>query len=69
MAKLAHQRLGLRHYSRSDFIVSPRGIYFLEVNTLPDLGVESRFGRALRGVGSTIRDFLDHVITLARTRA
>ncbi len=32
----AHKALGLRHYSRSDFIVHPkRGIYILETNTLP----------------------------------
>ncbi len=33
-----HDALGLSHYSRSDFIVSPRrGVYFLEVNALPGL--------------------------------
>lgn len=34
-ASTVHTHLGLRHYSRSDFIVSPHGIYFLEVNALP----------------------------------
>ena len=35
MAVRAHSALGLRHYSRSDFIISPKGIYILETNTLP----------------------------------
>lgn len=63
---LIHSALGLRHYSRSDFIVSPkRGIYFLEVNTLPGLTNESLLPKALRAIGSDVPEFLDHVITLA----
>lgn len=65
LAKLAHQALGLRHYSRSDFIVTPRGIYILEVNTLPGLTEESLIPKSLRAVGSSLPEFLDHVITLA----
>ncbi len=61
-AKLIHQGLGLRHYSRSDFIVSPRGIYFLEVNTLPGLTEESLIPKALSSVGCSFPDFLDHLI-------
>lgn len=61
-----HRLLGLRHYSRSDFIVSPRrGIYFLEVNTLPGLTSESLMPKALSAVGTNLSDFFDHVVTLA----
>ena len=36
LAVVAHSTLGLSHYSRSDFIVSPhRGIFILETNSLP----------------------------------
>jgi D-alanine-D-alanine ligase len=66
MAVDAHKSLGLRHYSRSDFIVSKkRGIYILEVNTLPGLTKESLLPKSLEAVGSTFSNFLDHVITLA----
>ncbi len=65
MAKLAHEELGLRHYSRSDFIVSPRGIYMLEVNTLPGLTEESLFPKSIYAVGGTLENFLDHILTLA----
>ena len=66
MAVEAHRVLGLRHYSRSDFIVSPkRGIYILEVNTLPGLTKESLLPKSLDAVGCDLSYFLDHVITLA----
>lgn len=66
-AKAIHKDLGLRHYSRTDFIVHPkRGLYFLEVNTLPGLTPESLLPKSLKAVGSSLPEFLDHVITLAR---
>lgn len=68
MAKSVHEGMGLAHYSRSDFIVSRRGVYFLEVNTLPGLTSESLFPKALKAVGSSLRDFLSHVISLAHKK-
>lgn len=66
-AKAVHQELGLRHYSRSDFIVHPkRGVYFLEVNTLPGMTSHSLIPKSVEAVGSSLPEFLDHVITLAR---
>ncbi len=66
MAKMVHEGLELSHYSRSDFIISPRGIYFLEVNTLPGLTSESLLPKAVGAVGSSLSSFLDHIIDLAR---
>ncbi len=69
LARLVHKELGLRHYSRSDFIIHPtRGIYFLEVNTLPGLTTESLMPKSLTAVGSSLSEFLDHIITLARKK-
>lgn len=65
MAAQAHRSLGLRHYSRADFILSPRGIYLLEVNTLPGMTAESLLPKALHAVGCAYPDFLDHVLQLA----
>ena len=66
MAIQAHKALGLRHYSRSDFIVHPkRGIYILEVNTLPGLTKESLLPKSIEAVGSSLPQFLDHILTLA----
>lgn len=68
LAARIHQGLGLRHYSRSDFIVSPRGIYTLEVNTLPGMTEASLLPLALRTAGVDIPEFIDHVIGLAIAR-
>ena len=64
-AKLSHQVLGLRHYSQSDFIISPmRGVFLLETNALPHLGLRSPFISALEAVGSSRDEFIHHVISL-----
>jgi D-alanine-D-alanine ligase len=65
-ARAMHEGLSLSQYSRSDFIVSKRGIYFLETNTLPGLTEESLLPKALKAVGAKLSDFLDHLISLAR---
>lgn len=66
LAAKVHHALGLRHYSRSDFIVHPRrGIYVLEVNTLPGLTEESLVPKSLRAVGSDTHELVDHLIKLA----
>ena len=65
MAVAAHNAIGGRHYSRSDFIVSKKGIYILEINTLPGLTAESLLPKALNAVGSSRKEFLEHLITLA----
>ncbi len=67
-AKVMHRALGLRHYSRSDFIVSPRGIYYLETNTLPGMTTESLLPRSLATVGVSLPDFLTHLVNLALVR-
>jgi D-alanine-D-alanine ligase len=65
LAKKVHQVLGLRHYSRTDFIVSPRGVYVLETNTLPGLTQNSLLPKSLDAVGCSYPQFIDHLITLA----
>ncbi len=65
MAVAAHNAIGGRHYSRSDFIVSKRGIYILEINTLPGLTAESLLPKALNAIGSSHKELLEHLITLA----
>jgi D-alanine-D-alanine ligase len=64
-AKVMHRALGLRHYSRSDFIVTPKGTYYLETNTLPGLTPHSLLPKSLAAVGIHFKDFLSHLVTLA----
>jgi D-alanine-D-alanine ligase len=70
VAKAVHENLGLSHYSRSDFIVSRRGIYFLEVNNPAGVGMteESLMPKAIKAVGSKLSEFFEHVINLAKGR-
>jgi len=65
---LVHEALELSQYSRSDFIVAPDGIYFLEVNTLPGLTNESLVTKSLGAVGATHSEFVDHLISEALVR-
>ncbi|MFA5841678.1 MAG: ATP-grasp domain-containing protein [Candidatus Paceibacterota bacterium] len=60
-----HKSLGLRHYTTADFIVSPKGIYFLEIDSLPSLAEGSSLSQSLKASGATLPQFLDHVIKLA----
>ena len=67
MAKKAHEILGLKHYSLSDFIVTPKGkIYILETNALPDLAPAAPLASSLPDVGLTHGDFIEHVISIAK---
>jgi len=69
LASLIHTGLDLSHYSRSDFIIHPkRGIYALEVNTLPGLTDQSLMPKALSAVGSNMPEFIEHIIKLAKNR-
>ncbi len=68
VARLAHETLGLRHYSRSDFIVAPSGVYYLETNTLPGMTSESLMPKAVAAVGLSFPHFLDHLVGLALKR-
>lgn len=68
-AKKVHQILKLSNYSSSDFIVSPRrGVYFLEVNTSPKFHKGSYAHKVIESVGSSVKDFLHHVVKLAMNK-
>jgi len=69
LAKKAHEVLGLRHYSRSDFIITPSGkIYILETNSLPGFTEASLMPKSLEAVGFKPTHFVDHVVNLALGR-
>lgn len=66
-ARAAHRALGLSHFSRSDFILAPRGPYLLEVNAIPGLYAEAALPHMLESVGSSVPEFLTHSLALARS--
>ena len=65
----AHKALSCSGYSRSDFIVSAKGLVFLETNTLPGLTKASLYPKALKAQGIGFADFLHDQIALAEKRA
>jgi D-alanine-D-alanine ligase len=66
MARQAHQILGQRHYSSSDFIVSPRGrVYILETNSSPVIHEDSHHHNSLLSTGWQPQEFADHCLKLA----
>lgn len=69
VARMAHQALGLRHYSQMDAVIHPSGtVFIIEINTLPDLSEHSLFERSLKAVGSSMKDFLHHLVKLVHGR-
>ena len=64
----AHRALGMSHFSRADLIVTPTAVYLLEVNAIPGLYPGATFPSMLEAVGSSVTEFLEHAITLARSR-
>jgi len=68
-AARAHRALSCTGYSRSDFIISPTGLVYLETNTLPGLTAASLYPKALKAQGIEFADFLHDQIELAKRRA
>lgn len=64
----AHKALSCSGYSRSDFIVSDKGLVYLETNTLPGLTRASLYPKALKAQGIAFVDFLNGQIELAARR-
>jgi D-alanine-D-alanine ligase len=64
----AHKALSCSGYSRTDFIVSAKGLVYLETNTLPGLTAASLYPKALKAQGIEFPDFLRDQIALAERR-
>jgi D-alanine-D-alanine ligase len=65
----SHRALSCAGYSRTDFIVSNKGLIYLETNTLPGLTKASLYPKALKAQGIEFADFLQDQIKLAARRA
>jgi len=70
LALSAHRLLGLRDYSRSDFIVTrDNRPYLLEINSLPGLTPVSLVPDACAAVGISFEALIDRLVGYARARA
>jgi D-alanine-D-alanine ligase len=65
----AYRILGLRDYGRIDWRLSPgRGLQFLEANPNPDISPSSGFVRSLRAAGLDYGEFVDFLLSAAKSR-
>jgi len=62
VAILVHKTLGLEDYSMTDMIMTPRGPVVIEVNPFPPIADRSMFSESLLQIGSSLPEFLDHLI-------
>jgi D-alanine-D-alanine ligase len=65
LAIRSHHALGCRGFSRTDMIVSTRGIFVLEVNTIPGMTPTSLLPRSAAAAGIPFPKLLDRMIELA----
>lgn len=69
LALSVHRLVGLRDYSRTDFIVSKEGRpYILEINTLPGLTPTSIFPDACGAIGISYEALVDRLVGYALSR-
>jgi D-alanine-D-alanine ligase len=66
LAQKAHTSLGLRHLSRTDFIVTQRGPVLLETNTLPGFTDASLYPKMAAATGMTTPKLVEQLLRLAR---
>ena len=67
-AKAVHSALGCDGLTRSDFILSKKKLYFLEINTIPGLTEASLCPKEAKAAGISFEKFLDKQIDLALSR-
>lgn len=67
-AKMAHQALGCKGYSRTDMILDNKDIYVLETNTIPGMTEISLFPLAAKTAGISFDRLLDRLIELGIER-
>jgi D-alanine-D-alanine ligase len=63
-AKIAHQTLYCRGYSRTDMILKDKEIYVLETNTIPGMTATSLLPQAAQVAGLSFSKLMDKLIEL-----
>ncbi len=64
-AKKVYESLGMRGFSRTDFIIMNGIPHFIEINTNPGLSIQSIFPQQAAYANISFSDLLDNEITLA----
>lgn len=61
----AHRALGCHGYSRSDFVVTDSGVYWLEANTLPGLSQTGNLATVAAAAGIEYDKLITHILDTA----
>ncbi len=62
-AKNLREKLGIRHYLKSDFILDKKGeVYLLSLDLAPDLRENSHFREVCRLSGAKMSDIIGHIL-------
>ena len=62
ISKNVYNQIGLKGFSRSEFIVNDYGVYYLETNTVPGLTSESILQQQAKCAGITLKDLFSNAI-------
>ncbi len=57
--------MGLRHSATFDFVVTKNGTYLIEVNSIPALHESAKLPELLKSVGSSLDEYVEHLINKA----
>jgi D-alanine-D-alanine ligase len=60
-----HKVIDCRHFSRTDFILSGKNLYVLEINTITGLTKTSLLPQQAKAKGINFKNFLEKIIKLA----
>ena len=62
ISKNVYNQIGLKGFSRSNFIVNDYGVYYLETNTVPGLTSESILPQQAKCAGISLKDLFSNAI-------
>ena len=63
LIKELHKHIGAKHYLKSNFVLNKRGkVYLLDLESTPDLRLDSHFSKVCESVGAKMHDVVGHMI-------
>jgi D-alanine-D-alanine ligase len=65
LAEQIHTELGVRHLSRTDFMIKDGELWTLELNTIPGLTDESLYPKAARAANISMKELVDKLVRAA----
>ncbi len=62
-AKDLYKHIGVKHYLKSDFVLTPRNkVYLLQIEEIPDLKPNSHFSQVCESIGAKTHHVVEHIL-------